>query len=77
MEKNKRLRAWDKTPEAAKYRQAYRDEHYERIEINVKPGTRARIDAAAAERGMNRTTFIVAAVEDLLEKAEAQIAENE
>lgn len=63
-----RKRTWDKTPEAAAYRQKYRDEHYARIELSVPEEFRERIDKAAAEAGLSRTAFIVAAVEDMIAK---------
>lgn len=58
-----RNRTWDKTPEAAKYRQSFRDNHYDRVELNLPAGMRSEIDREAKAAGLSRTAWILAAIE--------------
>lgn len=68
MQFKNRNRAWDKTPEAAAYRQQYRDAHYTRIEIAVTETKRNEIDERAKAAGISRTAYILAAVEEYMKK---------
>lgn len=55
---------WDKTEQAAEYRQRYFKENYAKIGIAVRPEVRDRIHAAAARQGMTITELIITAVEE-------------
>ena len=70
METKKRPRTWDKTPEAIAYRNQYTAEHYDRVTLALPAGFRDRLDKAAGEAGISRTTLIVKAVEAYLNKCE-------
>lgn len=63
-----RTRTWDATPEAAAYRQQYRDTHYDRVELNLPAGMKSEIDAAVREEGISRNAWIISAIRDRLEK---------
>lgn len=63
-----RKRNWDKTPEAAKYRREFNKATYDRIQIMAPKGTAERVDKAAKKLGMSKAGFIVAAIEEKIEK---------
>lgn len=63
-----RTRAWDATPEAAAYRQHFRDTHYDRVELNLPSGMKAEIDAAVRESGISRNAWIISAIRARLDR---------
>lgn len=63
-----RKRNWDKTPEAAEYRREFNKANYDRIQIMAPKGTNERVDKAAKELGMSKAAFIVAAIDEKIEK---------
>lgn len=63
-----RKRNWDKTPEAAEYRREFNKANYDRIQIMAPKGTAERVGEAAKKLGLSKAAFIVAAIEEKIEK---------
>jgi hypothetical protein len=63
-------RTWDQSPEGQAYRNQYRDNNYDRIEVAFPAGYKARLDAAAKAAGVTRAALIKAAVDEYIEKSQ-------
>lgn len=50
------------------YKKKFRDENYDRIEINVEKGKKAEYLAAAEKAGLKMAPFIVAAIEEKIKR---------
>jgi len=59
---------WDKTKEAAAYRNQYIKEHYDRLYVACPKGWVQEVDAAAKSAGMSRAAFVIEAVEEKIKK---------
>lgn len=62
MKRSNRSRAWDKTPQAAEYRQEYNKKNYVSILLSVKPEVRDFMTRCADRLGISRTELITRAV---------------
>lgn len=57
-----------KTQNDFNYQNAFNKEHYDRININAKKGTREIIEAAATQAGMKMSPFVLQAVYEKIER---------
>lgn len=51
-------------PAATKAKNEYTRKHYDRAEMVLPKGTKAKIEAAAKKRGMSRNEYVLAAVKE-------------
>ena len=55
-------------PAATKAKNEYTRKHYDRAEMTLPKGTKAKIEAAAKKQGMSRNEYILAAVKEAYQR---------
>ncbi|WP_231506221.1 transcriptional regulator [Paenibacillus sp. UNC451MF] len=57
---------------STKAKEKYNAANYDQVKLMVKKGDRERIDREAALHGMSRNAFILAAIEEKIERAKKE-----